>query len=57
MLARAERLPATRAEDGRTEHLPANRICDATTGQRAMQDPVMRAKIEKLIASGVLQTK
>ena len=26
-------------------------------GQRAMQDPVIRAKIEKLIAAGVLQVK
>ena len=30
---------------------------DQMAGQRAMNDPVMRAKIEKLIAAGVLQTK
>ena len=30
---------------------------DVAAGQRAMSDPVMRGKIEKLIASGVLQTK
>ena len=28
---------------------------DVAAGQRAMSDPVMRGKIEKLIASGVLQ--
>ena len=27
------------------------------SGQRAMADPVVRAKIEKLIASGILQVK
>lgn len=30
---------------------------DQAAGQRAMSDPVMKLKIEKLIASGVLQTK
>jgi len=30
---------------------------NGTAGQQAMNDPVMRGKIEKLIASGVLQTK
>ena len=30
---------------------------DVAAGQQAMNDPVMRGKIEKLIASGVLQTK
>ena len=30
---------------------------DAMAGQRAMADPNMRMKIEKLIAAGVLQTK
>ena len=30
---------------------------DAAAGQAAMNDPVIRAKIEKLIAAGVLQTK
>jgi stress-induced-phosphoprotein 1 len=30
---------------------------DPAAGQRAMSDPAMRAKIEKLIAAGVLQTK
>ena len=28
---------------------------DVAAGQRAMSDPVMRGKVEKLIASGVLQ--
>ena len=30
---------------------------NGAAGQQAMNDPVMRGKIEKLIASGVLQTK
>ena len=30
---------------------------DQMAGQRAMSDPAMAAKIEKLIAAGVLQTK
>ena len=30
---------------------------DQAAGQRAMQDPVMSAKIQKLIAAGVLQTR
>ena len=30
---------------------------DQMAGQRALQDPLMKAKIEKLIASGILQMK
>ena len=30
---------------------------DAAAGQRAMADPKMRGKIEKLLAAGVLQSK
>ena len=30
---------------------------DQMAGQRALQDPTMRAKIEKLVASGILQMK